>query len=268
MRTLDLTAVEAVENQMKKHLEPIVATQQLVQSIMDAQQPMLRVVAESLEGFAQAAKAAQDAMLPRVEIIDTFSKMQELVDATKISFDIPQLPPMPAIEFGEMCVEVMEDEEEMIPLFVPDRRVTAEDRHLIAREVVQILKEENLVIAGKQQKPKLLGGTTIQKITMVRPRGRGRFRIVVNEDYANPLSMRFAKCWQELSLIADKAEFTIHQVKSTFGYFNTNVRCALYTQTSYQKTQILQIVDGVVTPKIDIEIISEKALVTRLNKVT
>ncbi len=267
-RFIDLTAVEVVENQLKKQLEPVVATQEMVKSILDLQQPMMKMVAESLASFAEAAQIAQKAILPHLEVIDTFSRMQELVEQTKISFDLPAMLPIPPLEFGEMCVEVMEDEDEMIPLFVPDRRVTAEDRRLIAEEVVQILKEENLIIAAKQQKTKLLGSPSIQKIAIVRPETKTRYHLIVNDNYQNPIQAGKAKCWEYFLRIAEGERFLIEQVKGVFDYLNTNKECLLYSRTDYALQKVLEIQSGVVVPAISIEVISEKAFATRRNKST
>lgn len=271
MRTLDLDAFRAVEEKLQKQLEPIVATQKMAQSIVDAQKPMLEVAARSLTSFAQALEVAQRT-LPKKELLDSFVKINDVVNATRIDFDLPEIVPYTPTDFGRLAVEVLEDKNHMIPVYVPDRPLTDRDRDTLAKEVAKelyvLLEQNGLPVPKKKVLIQHVTGAEIQNITIVRPEGGDRFQIIVNEDYSNAIEVGSAKCWQELALIAEEAKFTKKQVKSTFEYFNTNVRCALYTKTNYRKTQILQVQNGFVAPRVDIEVISSKAFATRVNKAT
>ena len=271
MRSFDLDAFRAAQEKLQKQLEPVVATQQAIQSIVEIQRPVLELAASSFSQFAKAFEVTRQA-LPRKELINSFTKMADVFNATKFTFDIPEIVPYTPIDFGHFAVEVLEDEEHMIPAYIPNRPLTDNDRDSFAKKVANelylLMQEKGMPAVTKKTAIKPLAGAEIQKIVIVRPEGKERFQIVINEDYTNPLVVGFAKCWQELLLIGDKAQFKVEKIKSTFDYFNTNKRCALYTKTNYEKTQILQIENGFVTPRINIEVISEKALATRINKAT
>lgn len=304
-RFLDLTAVSAVEGEMKDWLEPFLEsqkeTQKLVQGFFDTHQASVQAAAYALTGVTEAmagiskslplqeitasyreiqsatyaltgtaeAAARISNVLPWQEITESYREMQKLTDLAKFSLDLPKITPIEPIRFGHLCVEVMEDEDEMIPALIPDRRVTAEDRRLIALEVVQILKQEGLVVAAdKKEEPKLLPAPNIQKIVLVKLEKRQKIRVVINGNYQGAFERSLGKYWNCLLRIAEQEQFSWEGVRATVDYFNTNAKCPIYTRGGHQLTQILQVEEGLVVPSVPIEVITEKAYQTRVNKGT
>lgn len=302
-RFLDLTAVSAVEHEMKDWLEPFLEsqkeTQKLVQNFLDTNQASFQAAAYALTGVAEAAAGISKALpwpditasyrelqsstlaltgaaeaaarisnvLPWHEITESYREIQKITDLAKASFDIPKIAPLEPIRFGHLCVEVMEDEDEMIPALIPDRRITAEDRRLIALEVVQILKQEGLVVAAdKKEEPKLLPAPNIQEIVLVRLEKRPKVRVVINGNYQGAFERSLGKYWSCLLRIAEQEQFSWERVRTTVNYFNTNAKCPIYTRGGHRLTQILQVEEGLVVPSVPIEVITEKAYQTRVNK--
>ena len=171
-RLLDLTAISAVEDEMKDWIEPFLEsqkeTQELVQSFLDSNQASIQAAALALSGVAEAVARIND-VLPWQEITASYREMQKLTEIANLSFNLPHIVPFEPIRFGHLCVEVMEDEEGMIPTLIPDRPLTEQDKDDIALRVVEILEEKGLVVAAnKKAHPKLLNAPTIREILLVR----------------------------------------------------------------------------------------------------
>jgi hypothetical protein len=271
-RFLDLTAISAVEDEMKDWIEPFLEsqkeTQELVQSFLDSNQASIQAAASALSGVAEAVARIND-VLPWQEITASYREMQKLTEIANFSFNLPHIVPFEPIRFGHLCVEVMEDEEEMIPTLIPDRPLTEEDKNDIAMRVVEVLKAEGLIVsAQKPAQPKLLGAPTIREILLVRLERQDKVRVVINGNYTSAFVRGLKKYWGHLVRIAEQERFSVDDIKGAVDYFNRNSSCPLYTRSGFGLTQILQIDSGYVVPAIPIEIISEKAFRTRLNKVT
>lgn len=239
------------------HLDEITASFQKMQSATHA-----------LTGVAEAAARISN-VLPWQEITESYRQMQQLTDLAKFSFDLPKITPIEPIRFGHLCVEVMEDEEEMIPTLIPDRKLTEEDKEDIALKVVEILEERGLVVAAnKKEQPKLLPSPNIREILLVRLEGQRKVRVVVNGDYGRAFLSSLGKYWGFLVRIAEQEHFAHdEELRGILDYFNTNARCSLYTRSGFGLTQVLHIEDGRVVPAVRMEVISEKAYRTRLNKI-
>src|SRR3989344_4829568 len=107
----------------------------------------------------------------------------------------------------------------------------------------------------------------IRKLELVKPRVGNKFKVVVNEDYLNPINADMAKSsWDLLFRVADKNLTEAEGHKSSFDYFNTNKGCRLYTKMGYQLTKILKVEGGYILPAIVISVITEKAYQQRANK--
>ena len=107
----------------------------------------------------------------------------------------------------------------------------------------------------------------IKKLELVKPKAGNKFKVVVNEDYLNPINADMAKSsWELLFQVAEKNLTAAEGHKSSLDYFNTNKGCRLYTKTGYQPTKILKVEGGYISPAIEVEVITEKAYQQRANK--
>jgi hypothetical protein len=156
----------------------------------------------------------------------------------------------------------------MIPALIPDRKLTEEDKEDIALKVVEILEERGLAIAAnRKEQPKLLPSPNIREILFVRLEGRPKVRVIVNGNYESAFLNGLGKYWGFLVRIAEQEDVVPDDMRGFLDYFNTNDRCSLYTRSGLGLTRVLQIENGRVVPTVRMEVISEKAYQTRLNKV-
>ena len=107
----------------------------------------------------------------------------------------------------------------------------------------------------------------IRKLELIKPKMGNRFKIVINDDYENPIHADKAKSsWDLLFRVAEENLTEAEGHKSSLDYLNTNKGCRLYTKTGYQLTKILKVEDGYILSAIEIKIITEKAYQQRANK--
>ncbi|MBI3335676.1 MAG: hypothetical protein HY001_04215 [Candidatus Portnoybacteria bacterium] len=107
----------------------------------------------------------------------------------------------------------------------------------------------------------------IKKLELVKPRTGNKFKVVINEDYLNPIyGDRAISSWDLLFRIAEGDIVDADNHKNAIDYFNFNEKCQLYTKTGHTVTKILKVEGGYISPAIEIEIITEKAFQQRANK--
>jgi len=138
----------------------------------------------------------------------------------------------------------------------------------------RLIEERNRLISFDQPQPtkrtalhSIENKGLIKKLELVKPKSGNKFKVVINEDYLNPINADMAKSsWELLFQIAEKNLTEAEGHKSSFDYFNTNKGCRLYTKTGYQPTKILKVEGGYILPAIEVEVITEKAYQQRANK--
>jgi hypothetical protein len=107
----------------------------------------------------------------------------------------------------------------------------------------------------------------IKKLKLVKPKSGNKFKVVINEDYLNPIQGdRAISSWDLLFRIAEGDMIDAENHKSTIDYFNFNEKCQLYTKTGHTVTKILKVEGGYISPAVEMGIITEKAFQQRANK--
>ena len=108
----------------------------------------------------------------------------------------------------------------------------------------------------------------IESIICVRPNSGDKIKLVINNNYRNPVKCDKAKlCWDFLFRIAEGEQITNDEkYKSNLDYFNSNKRNRIYAQTGYKITKILKVDGGCIFPNIKMSVINEKAFQRRLKK--
>jgi len=138
----------------------------------------------------------------------------------------------------------------------------------------KLLEERKRLVNFDQERPVKRGPVRlsenkgpIKKLGLVKPKHGNRFKIVINEDYLNPVEADMAKpSWSTLFEIAEEKLLDAENHKATIDYFNFNKGCRLYVKTGYAVTRILKVENGYIMPAIEIKIITEKAFQQRANK--
>ena len=112
-------------------------------------------------------------------------------------------------------------------------------------------------------------GRSIRKIECVES-DNNQFKLVVNEDYKNPLKCDKAKhCWSMVYRVAEDQSVEVDShTKVSMDFINHNKRCKLYTQTGLNLTEIVTVEGESIIDKIPISMISDRTYITRLNKTT
>ncbi len=109
----------------------------------------------------------------------------------------------------------------------------------------------------------------IKKLTLIGSKDTIKYRVVVNDDYDNIIQVGKGKTgstWKLLWAVATKEPVSAANRKTSFDYLNSNKKCVLYEQTGLKLTKILVTRSGRILPGIPMEIISDKTLIKRLNK--
>ena len=107
----------------------------------------------------------------------------------------------------------------------------------------------------------------IKKLELVKPKTGNKFKVVINEDYLNPIQGdRAIPSWDLLFRVAEGDMVDAENHKNAIDYFNSNKKCRLYTKTGHDRTKILKVEGGYISPAIEIKIITEKAFQQRANK--
>ena len=139
------------------------------------------------------------------------------------------------------------------------QRLLEERKRLVSFDQVQPSKQSS----ARSSENKGL----IRKLELVKPKIGNRFKIVVDDDYLNPIPADKTKpSWDLLFRVAEKDIVEAEGHKSSLDYFNTNKGCRLYTKTAYQLTKILKVEGGYILSAIEIKMITEKAFQQRANK--
>ena len=122
------------------------------------------------------------------------------------------------------------------------------------------------LLTTTEQKPIQTKGP-IKKLELVRPKSGNKFKVVIDEDYLNPLyGDRAISSWDLLFRIAEEEFVDAESHRNAIGYFNFNKKCKLYTKTGHELTKILKVEGGYILPAIEIKVITEKAFQQRANK--
>lgn len=113
----------------------------------------------------------------------------------------------------------------------------------------------------------------IKEIICVKPiKDNDRFKIVVNDNYLNPIEVdktRDRGSWDLLYRVAEEGEvYADKDYKNNLGYFNTNRRNKIYTKTKLNLTKVLKQEGDYIRPEDDLKIksISHKAFMQKKNK--
>ena len=107
----------------------------------------------------------------------------------------------------------------------------------------------------------------IKKLELVKPKSGNKFKVVINEDYLNPIyGDRAISSWDVLFLIAEGDIVDAENHKNAIDYFNFNEKCQLYTKTGHTVTKIFKVEGGYISPAVEIKVITEKAFQQRANK--
>lgn len=108
---------------------------------------------------------------------------------------------------------------------------------------------------------------SIKKLELVKPKAGNKFKIIINEDYLNPIyGDRAMPSWDLLFRVAEEELMDAENHKNAIDYFNSNKKCRLYTKTGHDCTKILKVEGGYISPAVEIKIITEKAFQQRANK--
>jgi hypothetical protein len=149
-------------------------------------------------------------------------------------------------------------------------------------ELWDVLKREYMIflnIAGKElqesgpkDNKKSLSGP-IKEVICVEPKiaEANNAKLIINGVYENPILIDLNKKWQILFEIAKDKEQSIPFEKGYedfLEYINGNGRCAIYANTNYDKTKILENDHGQVVSRIKLDIISDKIFMNRFKKET
>ena len=107
----------------------------------------------------------------------------------------------------------------------------------------------------------------IKKLELVKPKAGNKFKVVINEDYLNPIyGDKAISSWDLLFRIAEGDIVDADNHKNAIDYFNFNEKCQLYTKTGHSVTKVLKVEGGYISPAIEIKMITEKAFQQRANK--
>ena len=124
-------------------------------------------------------------------------------------------------------------------------------------------------VGGSQGKVKQ-NSIPIEKITCVESvHGGKKFLMIINNDYKHSFTGDMVKpSWDILFKTAAGEQIPYDPLKNkgSLDYLRSNKRNKLYTKTTYAMTKILKIEDGFLVPNIKLDMISEKAYQTRINK--
>ena len=214
-----------------------------------------------------------------IQIIDIILRKMELTDKKVVGLLITEFstsggPEHPAnrIKFFQRLKEsgAIKDFDVMelgkapfgFTLTQPNKQRLIEERNqLINFDQVQPLKRSS---AHSSENKGL-----IRNLELVKPKIGNRFKIVVDDDYLNPVPADKTKpSWDLLFRVAEKDIVEAEGHKASLDYFNSNKGCRLYTKTGYQITKILKVEGGYILPAIEIRVITEKAFQQRANKST
>jgi len=104
----------------------------------------------------------------------------------------------------------------------------------------------------------------IESLTCINPGFGSKFKIIINNNYSNPIEIdKNIKIWELLLQLSINGE--IDYDKSFLDFINSN-RHKLITKTGYKQTKIVKINNNKIVPNITIDTITEKAYKIKINK--
>ena len=142
----------------------------------------------------------------------------------------------------------------------PNKAKLIEERKRLAN-----FDQERPTKRGKARFPENKG--PIKKLELVKPKAGNKFKVVINEDYRNPIdSDKAISSWDLLFRVAEGDIIDADNHKNTIDYFNFNEKRQLYTTQGHSVTKVLKVEGGYISPAIEIKMITEKAFQQRANK--
>jgi hypothetical protein len=262
-RFIDLTAVSAVQDQMKKAMQPYIESQKVIQDFIDAHQSQFNSIASAVADFQETAQRMTK-LVDFPGILESYKEAQKLKEQMMDDLKIPALPIFEPSQFGSLYANVLE-EQEALPLLLPNRQRNWVDKDDIALSVSDCVDEKQVEEeSGEVETDERY--STIQRLAFLPRRNEGLVTIVINGDYTKSISVRWGKYWEFLIRAAEGERFSYLENRGTVDYFNTNRRCPLYTQGEYELTRILGKDYEFTVFKVSVEILTPKMFQTRLNK--
>ena len=209
-------------------------------------------IIETLLGKANAAHETVGGLIysdPKKVILDFVSQIG-LERHLEVLEELKKAGAIEGFKSGDDCFYITK----------PSRQRLLEEREQLVNFYRSRFVKPSPTLSSKNKDP-------IKKLELVKPKAGNKFKVVINEDYRNPIdSDKAISSWDLLFRVAEGDIIDADNHKNTIDYFNFNEKCQLYTKTGHSVTKVLKVEGGYISPAIEIKMITEKAFQQRANK--
>ena len=268
MKEIDLSTVRVVENEIQTLLEPYLESQEKIQAFVDGNQVAVRAVASAFEDMTRTVETVQNALSFKA-VQEAVDSMQTITKIAEVAFKLPDLSGMLPMELGHLYVDVLEEKEVVTKDKGPIALFPVQEKQSLAVMVADEIESRGL-LHGQKTKPqqKLLAGSEIRSLAVLPVRDEDQVVVIVNDDYATPITRNLNKSWDTFLRAVEGEVFSFSQHRGVWDYFNYNVRCPLYTRTKRSLTSIFGQRLGKAVLLVDVELITPQKYTRQRNLLT